>query len=237
MAMIGDGNKKSAKDADGGKYMKVDDGGKVVIAIRADATLKESWYDEKEKKSHPWKEEFKKEGKKKSTRFVFQVYNFTVARPQIFEVGVGLFNDIVKADDKYGLEKAAFEVSRTGKGRDTEWGFLFDHNFTDDENKLIAQAPLVKDGDDEESSGGASDLGSYEKEEKKAEATGPLDADTQATIKGRLKPAGKEKAAEFLKELGAGKVSDIPASKKKQALELLEKYAPSAPAAEEDPFA
>lgn len=223
--------KKAAKDAGDGKFLKVDDGAKVIVAIRGEPEVKESWFNEKENKAEPWTDEHKKRGLKKSTRFVFQVYNLTVGKSQVLEVGVGLFNDIVKADDKYDTAKNCFELSRTGKKLDTKWGFLFERPLTDDEKKMIAAAPLVDtDSSDEAPAEGGAALDSYKEEA----ATGPLDNDTQATIKGRLKGAGKEKASEYLKELGCSKISEIQASKKSAALALLDKYAP---APEEDPFA
>lgn len=226
---------EAAKKAGGGKYLSLkNDKDKAVVAFIGEPTPRSTTYIEG-KGTVPFTEELKKKGAKERVTILFNVFDFSDSKVRVLEVNPMTFKDILKVREKYGLEKRKYEIERHGAKGDTKttYSVLPDEELTKAEREAIADAELYDL--DKEAGEGAGAGGDEEGDDG-----GLVDEKTRGAIIDRLKSLPREKADEFLKKFGIGKVKELPASKAKAALTFLselEKAGAAASDDEEDPFA
>jgi hypothetical protein len=238
--------KEASKKAGDGKYIRLkDDGDKVVGVFLDEPEARSTYFDEKEKKSYVYTDEHRKSGCKESISFLFNFYDVNASRVRVLEVKNATFKDILKVREKYGLEKWAFEIQRNGAKGDNKTTYTVlpetkISELADGVQKAIKEAKLydlVKEaagegGDDDDAKGSRSGGSSGSSSDE------PVDDKTRGDIVERLKALPREKADEFLKKFGIGKVKELPQSKAKAALEFLKTLeGASSSDDEEDPFA
>ena len=179
---------------------------------------------------------FCEEGKRPSLRVSMNFFVPAEGDLKIIEGGVIWFKDLLKARDKYGLDKWLFEVERHGAAGDpkTTYTILPEEKLTPDQVKEIDgqrfhDLPKLVSGD-------ADSFDSYDKDSGKT-----IDARTASELMPRLKALPRAALDTFLAELGIQRVRDLNASEEKKARALLERLeAENKPEDEDtsiDPFA
>ncbi len=181
-----------------------------------------------------------KDNPKKSTlRIAWNFYVIESGTVKIIQGNKQWFKAIRVVNDKYDLEKASFEIKRSGKAGSTSttYSVLFEKDISDELREDLEQAQLhdleecISDGNDE-------DFNSYENEKSaekpapkpaakpKAKATSrsrskpkstTIDPDTASEFVKRLKALGVEVAEDFVKHFGIKRIRDLPANKAKEA--------------------
>lgn len=182
------------------------------------------------------------EGKRPNLRVSMNFYVLAERDLKIIEGGVTWFKDLIKARDKYGLDKWLFEIERHGAAGDpkTSYTILPEEKLTPEQIKELGglrlhDLPKVV-------SGGAESFDSYDK----GGGGEAIDARAASALVGRLKALPREAVDLFLGKFGVQRVRDLKGSDEKAAhafIESLErKYAQPETATgktdtEVDPFA
>jgi hypothetical protein len=181
------------------------------------------------------------EGKRPNLRVSMNFYVPAERDLKIIEGGVTWFKDLLKARDKYGLDKWLFEIERHGAAGDpkTSYTILPEEKLTPEQTKEIDalrlhDLPKVV-------SGGSDNFDSYDKGGSGGGET--IDARLASQLVGRLKALPRDAVDTFLAKFGVQRVRDLKASDEKAATAFIAslegKYAePRGGGAEEvDPFA
>lgn len=180
------------------------------------------------------------EGKRPNLRVSMNFYVPAERDLKIIEGGVTWFKDLLKARDKYGLDKWLFEIERHGAAGDpkTSYTILPEEKLTPEQTKEIDalrlhDLPKVV-------SGGSDNFDSYDKGGGGGET---IDARLASQLVGRLKALPRDAVDTFLAKFGVQRVRDLKASDEKAATAFIAslegKYAePRGGGGEEvDPFA
>jgi len=182
------------------------------------------------------------EGKRPNLRVSMNFYVPAERDLKIIEGGVTWFKDLLKARDKYGLDKWLFEIERHGAAGDpkTSYTILPEEKLTPEQTKEIDalrlhDLPKVV-------SGGSDNFDSYDKGSNGGGGE-TIDARLASQLVGRLKSLPRDAVDTFLAKFGVQRVRDLKASDEKAATAFIasleSKYAePRGGGGEEvDPFA
>jgi len=182
------------------------------------------------------------EGKRPNLRVSMNFYVPAERDLKVIEGGVTWFKDLLKARDKYGLDKGLFEIERHGAAGDpkTSYTILPEEKLTPEQTKEIDalrlhDLPKVV-------SGGSDNFDSYDKGGSSGGAE-TIDARLASQLVGRLKALPRDAVDTFLAKFGVQRVRDLKASDEKAATAFIAslegKYAePRGGGGEEvDPFA
>jgi len=182
------------------------------------------------------------EGKRPNLRVSMNFYVPAERDLKVIEGGVTWFKDLLKARDKYGLDKWLFEIERHGAAGDpkTSYTILPEEKLTPEQTKEIDalrlhDLPKV-------ASGGSDNFDSYDKGGSSGGAE-TIDARLASQLVGRLKALPRDAVDTFLAKFGVQRVRDLKASDEKAATAFIAslegKYAePRGGGGEEvDPFA
>ena len=105
-------------DADGGDYIRLKDGDKVVCAIVGPPVGRKCVWDGARTVDYNPEQH---EGLKVKTRYTLPLHVLDKGN-KIFECGPRMFRQVLACKSKYGLDDWLFEISRTGSGvNDTEY--------------------------------------------------------------------------------------------------------------------
>jgi frataxin-like iron-binding protein CyaY len=128
-----------AKETSGGKYLRLKEGQSVVVVFpkKKPLAFKQVWL-AAEGKSEVYDAD-KHDGMRPSGRFMFSVavVGPDGPEPMILECGVGLYEEIKVALQKYKFD-ATFELRRVGSGKDTEYKVLFENRLDADQVEALA---------------------------------------------------------------------------------------------------
>jgi len=229
-----------------GKFLSLeDDGEKVVVAFLGEPTVREIvWENGKMSMFTPAHEA---RGVAPQVKFSFNVFNKELKKVQIFEQGSLWFKILLACKNKYGLDKAWFEIVRNGaKGdKETRYNTLFDSNMSDDDQRMMRELEkkgelydLAKeaagDGKNEDKPTGSSSSSST----SSGKSDAPISEKAKDMIISRLTELPGSATKSFLAEYSIQKIKELPQSAFDAALSFLEKLEASAKgAAEVDPFA
>ncbi len=182
------------------------------------------------------------EGKRPNLRVSMNFYVPAERDLKVIEGGVTWFKDLLKARDKYGLDKWLFEIERHGAAGDpkTSYTILPEEKLTPEQIKEIDalrlhDLPKVV-------SGGSDNFDSYDKGGSGGGGD-TIDARSASQLVGRLKALPREAVDTFLEKFSVQRVRDLKGSDEKAAgafiASLEAKYAqPQAGSNDEvDPFA
>lgn len=116
--------KVEEKDAANSVWIKLPKSGDRCVAVfRGEPFLRESCFDDKEKKPVPLAEARLRKLKIRTT-VAFNVVLWPSKEVKVLEKGTGFFKDVAIIRNKYGLDKWAFEITRHGDGLKTEYKIL-----------------------------------------------------------------------------------------------------------------
>ena len=226
-------------DQGGGAWLKLpNDGDTAVMVFLGEPFPREACF--ADGRYQLFNEDLRGRGFKASLRVGFNVALYESREVKVLEQGVVFFKDLIEVRNKYGLEKWAFEIKRHGTGKETRYSILPEHQLSPDQYAAFDALPqhdMEQLYGDDGSSGGGTQLGSYDKP-----AEGPIDTATSQALVGRLKALPREAVDSFCAELGVKRIKDLPAAKLSEAKALVDKLeaemraAHQAPA-EVDPFA
>jgi len=155
------------------------------------------------------------EGKRPNLRVSMNFYVPAERDLKIIEGGVTWFKDLLKARDKYGLDKWLFEIERHGAAGDpkTSYTILPEEKLTPEQIKEIDtlrlhDLPKVV-------LGGSDNFDSYDKGGSGGGET--IDARLASQLVGRLKSLPRDAVDTFLAKFGVQRVRDLKASDEKAA--------------------
>ncbi len=247
-----DNVKERIESADDGSSLWVklrDNGDKVVGVFLGDPYPREViWTGERYvDASTPEAQPFIKEGKKPSLRIVI---NLAVRAEHGWDVKAleqtaTFFKDVMKVDQKYGLDAWSFEIERHGAAGDTKttYSILPEEKLSKADVKALEELELLDlDGLYNESLADAKERGKagkfedYDDDEK-------IPAKVADAIIVVLKELPREYTNRFLERFEIRRIRDLALKEKKAAIEFLDeleaeaKQAATAAAAEDDPFA
>lgn len=182
------------------------------------------------------------EGKRPNLRVSMNFFVPAERDLKIIEGGVTWFKDLLKARDKYGLDKWLFEIERHGAAGDpkTSYTILPEEKLTPEQlaeidGLRLHDLPKVVSG------GGTDKFDSYDG--GSSSGGGAIDGRTASQIVGRLKGLPRDAVDAFLAKFGVKRVRDLKTSDKGAAAAFIEtleaKYAEPADGTdtEVDPFA
>ena len=157
------------------------------------------------------------EGKRPNLRVSMNFYVPAERDLKIIEGGVTWFKDLLKARDKYGLDKWLFEIERHGAAGDpkTSYTILPEEKLTSEQIKEIDtlrlhDLPKVV-------SGGSDNFDSYDKGGNSSGGAETIDARSASQLVGRLKALPREAVDTFLEKFGVQRVRDLKGSDEKAA--------------------
>lgn len=219
-------------EASGGTWLRLaGDGDRAVVVFRGEPHPREVVFVDGGYK--PFSEEHAAQGLKPSLRVAINVALLPTKESKIFEFGVGLFKDVVKVREKYGLDSWCFEVHRSGGPKDpkTSYSILPERQLTADERKAIAALEIhdlgeLYDGRGSDAAGAAV-----------AANSAPIDEATVVALVSDLKSLPKEAVARFTHELGVSRVRDVTVAQLAKAKSLTEKLKTEHASVVADPFA
>jgi hypothetical protein len=189
---------------------------------------------------NPEAAKYLKKGRTASVRVAMNFYIMAEQVVRIYEMGAGVFKDVYKLRDKYGLDTWAFEIERHGGKGDnkTSYSILPEQRLDDAMRREIAQLELhdlekVLNNSDTSSDGDEQSFDSYE---NKQDAS--IDGAAVEKMLPRLKVLPRETLDRFLKKFEIQRVKDLRARDAGVAVDFLGKLeAELHPAQEIDPFA
>jgi hypothetical protein len=213
----------------GGHWLRLTgDGDRAIVCFRGDPYPREVVF--VDGGYQPFGGEHAKQGLKPSLRVAINVVVLPSREVKVFELGAGLFRDLVKVRNKYGLDGWTFEVQRHGGPKDpkTTYTLLPEKQLTDEEQQLF---PRLKLHDLEALYEGRHGVvGATPSASKTID-----DADAQALV-ATLKALPRDAAERFCRELGVQRIKDVPASQLDRARSLVAALAGSSLANGIDPF-
>ena len=165
---------------------------------------------------------------------------------RIFQQGSRWFNDLLAADEEYGLTTWWFKIKRKGKAnsKKTTYSILPAEKFTPEEKKTLAKLALLDltgnnddddddndddddDDDDKKPAKKSSQQSSSKKDDdtpkKKPTTTQDslIDPEDAQVIVEKLKAGPREKLNEFLDKFAVKRIKDLKASQKEAAMKFL----------------
>jgi hypothetical protein len=219
-------------EAGGSTWLRLaGDGDRAVVVFRGDPHPREVVFVDGGYK--PFSEEHTAQGLKPSLRVAINVALLPTKESKVFEFGVGLFKDLIKVREKYGLDAWCFEVQRSGGPKDpkTSYSILPERQLTADEKKAIAALEVhdlgeLYEGRSADAAGGAA-----------AANAAPIDEATVTALVADLKALPKDAVARFTNELGVSRVRDVTVAQLPKAKTLIEKLKAEHTPVAADPFA
>lgn len=244
-----------SKQVADGIFVKFDDGDKVIVTFCGEPHVEELFWNQKLSKYEAF--DAKTHSGNSTPKYKLNVFVWskkasgsdkveTIEKMQIVEVNNNTFKDVLKARDKYGLDKWSFEMERSGKKGDTKttYSVLPEAQMNDEQIKKVAAAKLHDLAKSKDEGDGDTDMNSHDKkkgEAPKGDAT--ITPEQSAALVARLKVLPREKLQPFLQKFGVAQVKAIKASDFEAATKAVDELegkpaaAPPAAPAEADPFA
>lgn len=239
-----------AKEAAGGKYVKLtDDGHKVIGFFCGEPHVAETHFNEVTNKTEAFTPAHLARGLKPKPKFTINLFVLDEMKMKILNMGPGTFGDMLKVKGKYGLD-IAYEIERRGKKGDTKTTYTVLPDIPKDkltaEQKAAFAAAVLHNLAEDTGDDDSTDMNSADKAKTNgaagagSAAPAIVSAEESAALTTRLKPMPRANIDAFLAKFDVKQVKLLPKARLAEATAFvtsMEPQAAPAAAAEVDPFA